>query len=181
LARSTVKFNFGFYRPKQKVKTKIKRYLGRTFPKAPSFRNRTKHRVSLTAISELGIFYRNKMSVINSFIIKLENNQTPIELETKIKNQVFESGIFFEFCNENPVSSGDSLTNVINIKFENTGKTINAELNYGVNNNLDKISELTLSGYYGHFILDINEIGFDFFIKSLREIFEAKKIEFEVN
>ena len=33
-----------------KVKTKIKRYLGRTLPKAPSFRNRTKHRVTLTPI-----------------------------------------------------------------------------------------------------------------------------------
>ena len=34
----------------EKVKTKIKRYLGRRFPKAPSFRNRTKHRESLPTI-----------------------------------------------------------------------------------------------------------------------------------
>jgi hypothetical protein len=52
LSRSAVTFNFGFYRPKKKVKTKIKRYLGRALPKAPSFRKRTKHRVSLTAIPE---------------------------------------------------------------------------------------------------------------------------------
>ena len=38
-SRSTVRFNFGFYRPTQKAKTKIKRYLGRALPKATPFEN----------------------------------------------------------------------------------------------------------------------------------------------
>ncbi len=38
-SRSTARFNFGFYRPTQKVKTKIKRYLGRALPKAAPFEN----------------------------------------------------------------------------------------------------------------------------------------------
>jgi hypothetical protein len=36
-SRSTARFNFGFYRPTQKVKTKIKRYLGRALPNTPLF------------------------------------------------------------------------------------------------------------------------------------------------
>ena len=62
IVRSTVKFNFGFYRPNQKVKTKIKRYLGRTFPKVPDFRNRTKHRVSLALI------WKNQLFVITLYL-----------------------------------------------------------------------------------------------------------------
>ena len=38
-SRSTVRFNFGFYRPNQKVKTKIKRYLGRALPNTSLFEN----------------------------------------------------------------------------------------------------------------------------------------------
>ena len=38
-SRSTARFNFGFYRPTQKVKTKIKRYLGRALPNTALFEN----------------------------------------------------------------------------------------------------------------------------------------------
>ena len=38
-SRSTVRFNFGFYRPTRKFKTKIKRYLGRALPNTPLFEN----------------------------------------------------------------------------------------------------------------------------------------------
>jgi hypothetical protein len=38
-SRSTVRFNFGFYRPTQKAKTKIKRYLGRALPNTSLFEN----------------------------------------------------------------------------------------------------------------------------------------------
>jgi hypothetical protein len=38
-SRSTVRFNFGFYRSTQKVKTKIKRYLGRALPNTSLFEN----------------------------------------------------------------------------------------------------------------------------------------------
>ena len=38
-SRSTVRFNFGFYRPTRKVKTKIKRYLGRALPNTSLFEN----------------------------------------------------------------------------------------------------------------------------------------------
>jgi hypothetical protein len=38
-SRSTARFNFGFYRPTLKVKTKIKRYLGRALPNNSLFEN----------------------------------------------------------------------------------------------------------------------------------------------
>ena len=38
-SRSTARFNFGFYQPNQKVKTKIKRYLGRALPNTSLFEN----------------------------------------------------------------------------------------------------------------------------------------------
>jgi hypothetical protein len=37
--RSTARFNFGFYRPTRKDKTKIKRYLGRALPNTALFEN----------------------------------------------------------------------------------------------------------------------------------------------
>ena len=55
VVRNTVKFNFSFL-TEEKLKTKTKHYLAPAYPKALSFRNRTKHSVALAPITRFFLF-----------------------------------------------------------------------------------------------------------------------------